>query len=94
MRFIAIEASFGFQGRYWEKGQIVDLPKGSKPPIHFQALEEIQGEVSEGEAISPPSSEAKPLEESQEGNSEGAPAPHGPGKPRNKGNKPPKPAAT
>lgn len=89
MRYQVKEACFGFQGHYWEKGQIVDLPEGSKPPIHFQALDEKKGEVQKSEDESLPIVEQTPLEEPKDEHSEGAPAPKSPEKSRKSSKKPP-----
>jgi hypothetical protein len=39
MKYKVLRNCYGFQGRYWEKGQVVDLDPTSKPPEHFEPLE-------------------------------------------------------
>jgi hypothetical protein len=31
---------YGFMGRYWTEGSIVDLPNESRPPYHFELIGE------------------------------------------------------
>ena len=39
MKVRAIRASHGFQRRFWEMGQITELPDGSPVPPHFELVE-------------------------------------------------------
>lgn len=54
MKYCALVACYGFQGKYWEMGEVVELSPGEKPPEHFAP---IGGEV-------------KPAESEVEGNSQ------------------------
>lgn len=39
-KYIVIRDNYGFKGRYWTEGEIVDLDKGEIPPNHFEILKD------------------------------------------------------
>jgi hypothetical protein len=47
MDYIVLRDCFGFQNRYWEKGEKVSLAETEKPPRHFQPLSQVQVDESQ-----------------------------------------------
>jgi len=39
-RYQVIQDCYGFQGRYWEKGEIVEIDPKDNPPKYFKLLDE------------------------------------------------------
>lgn len=37
-KYEVLRDCYGFQGRYWEKGEIIDIDPKERPPIHFRLL--------------------------------------------------------
>ena len=40
-RYIAECDCYGYQGRYWRKGETAELPESEKPPRHFRRLDAL-----------------------------------------------------
>ncbi len=55
-KYIVTRDNYGFKGKYWTEGEIVELANGENPPRHFKVLESSD--------IKPPKAEA-PLALSQ-----------------------------
>ena len=45
MKYKVINSCFGFRGRYWTAGEVVDLDPSENPPRHFVPLEEVPVEA-------------------------------------------------
>ena len=48
MKYKVTVDNYGFMGRYWDAGTIVDLDESLKPPEHFVPLDTKQDIVTEG----------------------------------------------
>lgn len=42
MKYLVLRNNYGYQGRYWEKDAIVDLPDDAKPPHHFEPVDKAK----------------------------------------------------
>lgn len=58
MKYRAIRDSYGFMGRFWNQGEIVDLPPGEKPNKHFEPADSAESEI---EVEPPAASEPAPV---------------------------------
>lgn len=38
MKYRVLRDNYGFMGRYWESGKIVEIPETLKAPRHFEAV--------------------------------------------------------
>jgi hypothetical protein len=59
MKYLVLCDCYGFQGRLWEKGAIVDIDVEEQPPHHFQPLGEKP--KVEAQAESPASNDKRPV---------------------------------
>ena len=41
MKYKVLTDCFGFRGRYWEKGTVVEVSKEENPPKHFAPMESV-----------------------------------------------------
>lgn len=64
--YVATCESYGFRGRYWEKGQKVELQAGEKVPEHFVCLDKapeapvVEEPNQESEIADPAQAETEP----------------------------------
>lgn len=56
-KYIVTRDNYGFKGKYWTEGEIVELASGENPPRHFKVLESSD--------IKPPKKAEAPLAFSQ-----------------------------
>lgn len=69
MKYRAIRKSYGFQGRFWDEGDIVDVKDGTRPPEHFAPLSEMpeaEPKPTEPETLSQLQKLSEPLAENPE----------------------------
>jgi hypothetical protein len=58
MKYRVLRDCYGFMGRYWDAGKVVEIPDNLKPPHHFEAVEATKEEVTPQEPPSAKSEEA------------------------------------
>lgn len=39
MKYLVLRDCYGFKGRYWNAGTVVELDESENPPHHFQKIE-------------------------------------------------------